>query len=138
MRNAHTLWELLAALTIVSTLAAIAAPPALRSRDRATARAAATTLRSTLASARDASLAHASVALVVVDATLATVTVIVDRDTVLRHALMGDFRSLLTASRDTIRFGPTGRAFGASNTTLVIRAGAAAETVTVSRVGRVR
>ncbi|HTL95613.1 MAG TPA: hypothetical protein VL157_08720 [Gemmatimonadaceae bacterium] len=138
MRNAHTLWELLAALTIVSTLAAIAAPPALRSRDRATARAAATTLRSTLASARDASLAHASVALVVVDATLATVTVIVDRDTVLRHALMGDFRSRLTASRDTIRFGPTGRAFGASNTTLVIRAGAAAETVTVSRVGRVR
>jgi len=138
MRNAHTLWELLAALTIVSTLAAIAAPPALRSRDRATARAAATTLRSTLASARDASLAHASAALVVVDATLATVTVIVDRDTVLRHALMGDFRSRLTASRDTIRFGPTGRAFGASNTTLVIRAGAAAETVTVSRVGRVR
>ena len=138
MRNAHTLWELLAALTIVSTLAAIAAPPALRSRDRATARAAATTLRSTLASARDASLAHASVALVVVDATLGTVTVIVDRDTVLRHALMGDFRSRLTASRDTIRFGPTGRAFGASNTTLVIRAGAAAETVTVSRVGRVR
>jgi type II secretory pathway pseudopilin PulG len=138
MRNAHTLWELLAALTIVSTLAAIAAPPAVRSRDRATARAAATTLRSTLASARDASLAHASVALVVVDATLGTVTVIVDRDTVLRHALMGDFRSRLTASRDTIRFGPTGRAFGASNTTLVIRAGAAAETVTVSRVGRVR
>lgn len=138
MRNAHTLWELLAALTIVGTLAAIAAPPAVRSRDRATARAAATTLRSTLASARDASLAHASVALVVVDATLATVTVIVDRDTVLRHALMGDFRSRLTASRDTIRFGPTGRAFGASNTTLVIRAGAAAETVTVSRVGRVR
>lgn len=138
MRNAHTLWELLAALTIVGTLAAIAAPPAVRSRDRATARAAATTLRSTLASARDASLAHASVALVVVDATLGTVTVIVDRDTVLRHALMGDFRSRLTASRDTIRFGPTGRAFGASNTTLVIRAGAAAETVTVSRVGRVR
>jgi len=138
MRNAHTLWELLAALTIVSTLAAIAAPPALRSRDRATARAAATTLRSTLASARDASLAHASAALVLGDATLATVTVIVDRDTVLRHALMGDFRSRLTASRDTIRFGPTGRAFGASNTTLVIRAGAAAETVTVSRVGRVR
>lgn len=138
MRNAHTLWELLAALTILTTLAAIAAPPAVRSRDRATARAAATTLRATLASARDAALAHASAALVVVDAALATVTVVVDRDTVLRHALTGDLRSRLTASRDTIRFGPTGRAFGASNTTLVIRAGAAAETVTVSRVGRVR
>lgn len=138
MRNAHSLWELLAALTIMSTIAAIAAPPAVRSRDRATVRAATTTLRATLASARDAALAHASAALVIVDAALATVTVVVDRDTVLRHALAGDLRSRLTASRDTIRFGPTGRAFGASNTTLVIRAGAAAETVTVSRVGRVR
>ena len=138
MRNGHTLWELIAVLTIVGILAAIAAPHAVRSRDRATARAAATTLRATLASARDAALAHASAALVVVDAALATVTVVVDRDTVLRHALTGDFRSRLMASRDTIRFGPTGRAFGASNTTLVVRAGAAAETVTVSRVGRVR
>ncbi|HKT06404.1 MAG TPA: GspH/FimT family pseudopilin [Gemmatimonadaceae bacterium] len=138
MRNAQTLWELLAALTIVGTLAAIATPPAVQSRDRATARAAATTLRATLASARDVALAHASAALVVVDAALSTVTVVVDRDTVLRHALAGDLRARLTASRDTIRFGPTGRAFGASNTTLVIRAGVAAETVTVSRVGRVR
>lgn len=138
MRNAHTLWELLAALAILTTLAAIAAPAAVRSRDRATVRAAATTLRATLASARSAALARARAAVVIVDPAQATVTVLVDRDTVLRHALMADLRSRLTASRDTIRFGPTGRAFGASNTTLVVRAGTTAETVTVSRVGRVR
>ncbi|HEX5179261.1 MAG TPA: GspH/FimT family pseudopilin [Gemmatimonadaceae bacterium] len=138
MRSGHSLWELVAALTIMATLAAMGAPAAIRARDRAAARAAATTMRATLASARDAALSSAAAALVVIDASVATVSIIVNRDTVLRHSLTGDLRARLSASRDSIRFGPTGRAFGASNTTLVIRSGFAAETITVSRVGRVR
>lgn len=138
MRSGHSLWELVAALTIMATLAAMGAPAAVRARDRAAARAAAITVRATLSSARDAALSSAAAALVVIDASVATVSIIVNRDTVLRHSLTGDLRARLSASRDTIRFGPTGRAFGASNTTLVIRSGFAAETITVSRVGRVR
>ncbi len=138
MRNAHTLWELLASLTILSTIIAIATPPITHARDRATVRAAATTLRATLSSARDAALTRGAAALAIVDATIPAITVVVNRDTVLRHFLTGDFRSRLSASRDTIRFGPTGRAFGVSNSTLILRTGSAAETVTVSRVGRVR
>lgn len=138
MRSGHSLWELVAALTIMATLAAMGAPAAVRARDRAAARAAAITVRATLSSARDAALSSAAAALVVIDASVATVSIIVNRDTILRHSLTGDLRARLSASRDTIRFGPTGRAFGASNTTLVIRSGFAAETITVSRVGRVR
>ena len=138
MRSGHSLWELVAALTIMATLAAMGAPAAVRARDRAAARAAAITVRATLSSARDAALSSAAAALVVIDASVATVSIIVNRDTVLQHSLTGDLRARLSASRDTIRFGPTGRAFGASNTTLVIRSGFAAETITVSRVGRVR
>lgn len=138
MRNAHTLWELLASLTILSTIIAIATPPITHARDRATVRAAATTLRATLSSARNAALTRGAAALAIVDATIPAITVVVNRDTVLRHFLTGDFRSRLSASRDTIRFGPTGRAFGVSNSTLILRTGSAAETVTVSRVGRVR
>lgn len=138
MRSGHSLWELVAALTIMATLAAMGAPAAVRARDRAAARAAAITVRATLSSARDAALSSAAAALVVIDASVATVSIIVNRDTILRHSLTGDLRARLSASRDTIRFGPTGRAFGASNTALVIRSGFAAETITVSRVGRVR
>lgn len=138
MRSGHSLWELVAALTIMATLAAMGAPAAVRARDRAAARAAAITVRATLSSARDAALSSAAAALVVIDASVATVSIIVNRDTILRHSLTGDLRARLSASRDSIRFGPTGRAFGASNTTLVIRSGFAAETITVSRVGRVR
>lgn len=138
MRNAHTLWELLASLAILSTMFAVATPPVARARNRASVRSASATLRATLSSARSLALTRGAAALVIIDAAVPAVTVVVNRDTVLRHLLSGDFRSDLTASRDTIRFGPTGRAFGASNSTLILRTGAAAETVTVSRVGRVR
>jgi len=138
MRNAHTLWELLASLTILCTIVAVAVPPITHARDRATVRAAASTLRATLSAARDAALTRGAIALAIVDATIPAITIVVNRDTVLRHSLDGDFRSRLSASRDTIRFGPTGRAFGASNSTLILRTGSVAETVTVSRIGRVR
>ena len=138
MRNAHTLWELLASLAILSTLVAVVAPPITRARNRSTVRAASATLRATLSSARSSAITRGAAALVIVDAAIPAITVVVNRDTVLRHLLNGDFRSDLTASRDTLRFGPTGRAFGASNSTLILRAGSAAETVTVSRLGRVR
>jgi Tfp pilus assembly protein FimT len=138
MRNAHTLWELLASLAILSTIFAVVAPPIARARDRASVRSAAATLRATLASARSLALTRGAPALVIVDAAIPAITVVVNRDTVLRHVLSGEFRSDLAASRDTIRFGPTGRAFGASNSTLILRTHSAAETVTVSRVGRVR
>ena len=138
MRNGHTLCELLAVLGILSALTAVAAPPAVRSRNRATVRAAATAVRATLSAARDHALSHATAALVVINPALATITVVANHDTVLRHSLAADARVTLSATRDSIRFGPTGRAFGASNTTVVIRSGTVAETVTVSRLGRVR
>ena len=43
-----------------------------------------------------------------------------------------------TASRATIRIGPTGLGFGAANTKLVLRRGAVAESLTTSRLGRLK
>lgn len=138
MRNAHTLWELLACLTILSAICAVAAPPLAQARGRASAKSVATALRATLASARNVAITQGASALVIVDTRVPAITVVVNRDTVLRHVFTGEFRSRLSASRDTLRFGPTGRAYGVSNATLIVTAGSAAETVTVSRVGRVR
>jgi hypothetical protein len=44
----------------------------------------------------------------------------------------------LRASRDTLTFAPTGLGHGASNTTIVVSRGRRADTLVVSRLGRVR
>jgi prepilin-type N-terminal cleavage/methylation domain-containing protein len=44
----------------------------------------------------------------------------------------------LQVSNPVIVFGPTGMGWGASNTTVVLRRGSQVETITMSRVGRVK
>ena len=44
----------------------------------------------------------------------------------------------LTVSNPVIIFGPTGMGWGVSNTTVVLRRGSQVETITMSRVGRVK
>jgi prepilin-type N-terminal cleavage/methylation domain-containing protein len=44
----------------------------------------------------------------------------------------------LEVSNPVIVFGPTGMGWGVSNTTIVLRRGSQAETITMSRVGRVK
>jgi len=44
----------------------------------------------------------------------------------------------LEASRSTIRIGPNGLGYGAANTRLVLRRGDAADTLTTSRLGRLK
>jgi hypothetical protein len=44
----------------------------------------------------------------------------------------------LEATRDSLAYGPDGLGVGAANLRLVLRRGAAADTLSVSRLGRVR
>ncbi|PYP60554.1 MAG: hypothetical protein DMD40_00430 [Gemmatimonadetes bacterium] len=44
----------------------------------------------------------------------------------------------LVTSNPIVIFGPTGMGWGASNTTVILRRGSQAETITLSRVGRVK
>jgi len=44
----------------------------------------------------------------------------------------------LSTSNPVVIFGPTGMGWGVSNTTVVLRRGSQAETITMSRVGRVK
>jgi hypothetical protein len=45
---------------------------------------------------------------------------------------------LLEGSRTVLRIGPNGIGYGAANTTLVLRRGAVADTLTTSRLGRLK
>jgi prepilin-type N-terminal cleavage/methylation domain-containing protein len=44
----------------------------------------------------------------------------------------------LAVSNPVVVFGPTGMGWGVSNTTIVLRRGSQAETITLSRVGRIK
>ena len=70
----------------------------------------------------------------------ATATLAVHRgpDTLLARALGRLHGVRLSATRDSTAYAGDGLGYGAANLRLVVRRGAAAETVTVSRLGRVR
>lgn len=133
-----TLVELALALALIGILAAVAVPALGRRRDRAAVRHAARTLADALAVARDAALAGAAPVAVELDEDSAALTVRSASDTIERHELGALLGVTLRATRDSMAYGPDGLGVGAANLTAVLLRGVAAETVVVSRLGRVR
>ena len=137
-RMGHTLIEMLAVLTIIGVLAAMAAPNVRVARDQAIVRDAATEIVATLDAARSAALRRGTLAVAAFDTVRGEARVIAETDTLLVHQIGTELGVTLSASRDSVVYGPSGRGYGASNTTLIVTRGGMADTVTVSRLGRVR
>jgi type IV fimbrial biogenesis protein FimT len=137
-RMGHTLIELAIALAIMAILLSIAAPRLGTLRDRASVRSAATELAAILSSARRAAMLRSTGAMVVIDEARSTASVIVGSDTVLAHDAGAELGVTITATRDTVLYGPSGRGWGASNTSIVVARGRWSDTLFVSRLGRVR
>ena len=107
-------------------------------RDRASVRGAATEAATTFAVARRWALSRSVRTAVDIDTATATLTVRSYGDTIARRALGASHEVTLTSTRDSMAYAPNGLGYGASNLTLVLRRGASAETLVVSRLGRVR
>jgi prepilin-type N-terminal cleavage/methylation domain-containing protein len=137
-RAGHSLVELLIVLTLIGILLGIAAPHLSSLPDRSAVRSAAAELEAILAAGREAARLRSSIAAVVLDSARGSATIVVDADTVLARALRTELGVELHATRDTIRYGPSGRGYGASNATIILTRRAAADTIVVSRLGRVR
>jgi type IV fimbrial biogenesis protein FimT len=139
MIRGFTLVELLVAITIVALMAAIGFPSLTRQMDRLAVNRAAVDLSATYQSARLWAVYHGSRVRIEFS------------ETSLRGVAEGAADSLflsvpgparygvrLTASRPTIRIGPTGIGLGGANTKLVLVRGAVAESLATSRLGRLR
>lgn len=137
-RPGTTLLELTVVLAILGLCAAIVLPRLGAQRDRVAVEAAAASVTGALTTARAAALRAARVTAMRFDTGNATIVVQADRDTLV-HRQLGTVHGVrLVVSRDSIAFAPNGLGYGAANTQVIVVRGAAAETVTVSRLGRWR
>ena len=138
MRRGTTVPELIVVLTVVGILMTIALTRTRAVRDQVSVRAAASETVATFALARRWSLSRASRTAITFDTAAATLIVRSYADTIARRSLRSSHGVGLSASRDSMAYAPNGLGYGASNLTLILRRGEAAETVVVSRLGRVR
>jgi len=138
MRRGTTLPELLVVLTVVGVLATIAAGRTTALRDRMSVRSAATETVATFALARRWSVSRAARTAIEIDTASASLIVRSYADTIARRRLASSHGVRVSASRDSMAYAPNGLGYGASNLTIVLSRGSAAETISVSRLGRVR
>lgn len=137
-RSGVTLIDQLLAISLLGIVVAITMHGAGSLRDRLAVRTAARALREALGLAREQAIAGGARTSVRFGSADGTVTVHMRGDSLHRAPLAHTHGVTLEASRDSIAYLPSGLGYGAANVRVVLRRGEHADTVTVSRLGRVR
>ena len=138
MRQGMTLIETVVVLSIITMVMAIVVPTLARMRDGIAVRNAAAEAVSAFAIARRSAILREATAALGVDRPPGFITVTAAGELLLQRNLEGSYGVTLSSTRDSTAYSPLGHGFGAANLSLVIARGAVAETIFVSREGRVR
>lgn len=138
MRHGITLVEVLVTTALLGAVTAVAVPRFSELRDRLAVHAAATDVVSALSTARATAFARWRLTSVTFDAAAASLTLFTGADTLARRPLRELYGVAVAVTRDSVTYAPNAMGYGASNARIVLTRGAAADTVTVSRLGRVR
>lgn len=138
MRHAFTIVELLVTVCILSILSAIAMPWAGELLDKVRVRGAVVEIESTFSGARHLAIARSAQATVDIDTVAQAIYVSVGTDTLRRREIGADHGVQLSASRVRMSYAATGIGYGAANLSVFVRRNASADTVFVSRLGRLR
>jgi prepilin-type N-terminal cleavage/methylation domain-containing protein len=134
----YTVIELLIAMMIAGVLLAVAIPRAQLTLDRLVVHSAAGDVRATLSLARTFAIAGQAAVAVDVDSSLGVLRVRRGPDILLTRGIADAHGVRVGRSRDSLTYDPHGLGRGAANLSIVVRRRAAAETVFLSRLGRVR
>ncbi len=137
-RPALTLLELVIVLVIIGLLSIIAVREMGHWLDRLAARSAVAEAAEVISQARDEALARHALVSVRFDTARGELALHARGRLLAMHALGHAHGVTLASTRDSLAFDVRGLGYGASNLTLVARRGHAAETLVVSRLGRVR
>ena len=138
MRHAFTVIELTVTLFILSILSAIAIPRAGRFLDRIHVRGAVVEIESLFSTARHIAIARSAQATVDIDTLEQTIYVSVGRDTLRKREIGKAHGVRLAATRVRMSYSATGMGYGAANLSVVVQRNSVADTVFVSRLGRLR
>ena len=138
MRRAFTIIELTVTLCLLSILSAIAIPWMGGILDRVRVRSAAVEVESLFSAARHIAIARATQATLEIDPSAQAINISVGSDTVRKRDIGAAHGVLLSATRARMSYSATGMGYGAANLSVVVRRNSSADTVFVSRLGRVR
>ncbi len=137
MRRGITLLETTIVLALIGIVTTIAATRAARVLDSLRVNSAVTDIVTALSVARNAAIARAAYARVVID-TAGTVTVTSGADTLLHRPVAALHEVRLEVTRAAVMYAPNGLGYGAANTRVIVRNSRAVDTIFTSRLGRVR
>lgn len=133
-----SLVEVTAVVVVIGVLTGFALAPFGRAIDRASVRAASDEIATALAIGRQLAIMRSAYVTATLDTLAGTITIECDGDTTYRRSLESLHRVALAVTRPAIRFAPNGLGYGVSNLRVIARRRSAADTIYVSRVGRVR
>ena len=124
-------------MAVLGILAAIGIAGAARLIDASWVHVVARDARDLMALARDQATATGTRTSVRFDPLQQRVVVHAGTDTIARYDALDHGGVRLSSTRDSMAYAPSGLGYGASNLRLVLSKGASAETISVSRLGRV-
>ena len=137
-RFAFTLLELMIVVVLLGLLLGLALPRLAAVRDAASVRAALTDLGACFSFARQSAIARRTTVALVFDTAAGSVALRAAGGTISHCPLTAKYGIVLGANRDSAVYDARGFGYGVSNITVTIRRGAMIDTLTMSRLGRVR
>lgn len=133
-----TLLELLVVLTVAGVMLALVLPRFVALRDARSVRAAVADVAGGFSLARQVAMAQRSAAALVFDTAAGVVQIRSANGPIRRSNLAQSFGVRFSANRDSAVYDALGLGYGVSNLTVVVRRGNFVDTLTMSRLGRVR
>ena len=138
MKKGFTIIELTITLGVMAILLAITLPRAAGFLDAIKVRGAVTEIDALFSTARHVAIARAQQTSLEIDPARSIMSVRVGADTLEQRDLLESQGVTLRTARTTVTYSPTGIGYGAANLTLIVARNLRADTIYVSRLGRVR
>src|ERR1043166_891830 len=137
-RRGFTLVEMCVALILLSALLEIGIPRLRLAVDRAAVRGAVQEASALFTLARRSAMTRRAVVAVVIDTVGGGFVIRSGSSVIARRNIRSAFGVRVASNRDSMSYDPRGLGYGAANLTVSASRGKAAETLFVSRLGRVR